>query len=85
MPSHCSTDCNYTRYETKKLKVTDEEYERIKETLGKLEAEDKKKRKGQLEELLGDIQKGISQATSQLNDLKRQYQTLSKEYKQYRK
>lgn len=85
MPSHCSTDCNVTRYETKKVEVTDEEYKRIKQILGKLEPEEKEERKGQLEKLLGNIQQGISQATSQLKSLRQQYDKLSKEYRQYKK
>ena len=87
MPSHChcSTDCYVTRYKTKRLDVTDEEYKKIKRTLGKIKSEDKKERKGQLEKLLGDIQQGISQATSQLKSLRQQYNKLSKEYRQYKK
>lgn len=85
MPSHCSTDCDVTRYETKKVEVTDEEYERIKQTLGKIDSEEKEERKGQLEKLLGNIQLGISKATSQLKNLRQQYTKLSREYRQYKK
>jgi uncharacterized protein YjbJ (UPF0337 family) len=84
MPSHCSTDCSETKYKTKEVEVTDEEYNRIKQALGKIESEEKKERKGQLEKLLGDIQQGISQATSQLKNLTQEYNKLSKEYQQYK-